>query len=79
MTLMPMSWAAPISSLTARIALPSLVFWTRKVSTAIERIETMMVSMAGKLRVVPPKEMLGPPVTAVMALDMSFAPAPKMS
>ena len=44
--LMPMSWAAPMSSLTARMALPSLVRCTRKVRATMDRMDTAMVSRA---------------------------------
>ena len=45
-TLMPMRRAAPMSSDTARMALPSLVLWTRKVRMAVETTVTTMVSKA---------------------------------
>ena len=44
--LMPMSCAAPISSLTARMALPNLVFWTRMVSAIMDTTDTTMVMRA---------------------------------
>ena len=56
--LMPMSWAAPISSETARMALPSLVFWTMSVRAAIATIVTRIVSSAALLMVTEPSEIL---------------------
>ena len=44
--LMPISCAAPMSSDTARMALPSLVFCTRKVRASIATTDTAMVSSA---------------------------------
>jgi hypothetical protein len=53
-TLMPMRRAAPMSSDTARMALPSLVFCTRIVSTMVEMAVTTMVMMAFAERDTPP-------------------------
>ena len=41
-----MSCAAPISSDTARMALPSRVFWTRNVRIAIDTTATAIVRIA---------------------------------
>ena len=43
-TLMPMSWAAPLSSDTARMALPSLVRLVKAVRTTMMMIQAAMVS-----------------------------------
>ena len=45
LTLMPMRRAASISSETARMALPSLVFWTRNVRTSMDSTVTTSVMM----------------------------------
>ena len=46
---MPISCAAPVSSDTARMALPILVFCTRNVSASIEITDTTMVTIALRL------------------------------
>ena len=47
--LMPISCAAPVSSETARMALPMRVFCTRNVSASIESTETTIVTIALRL------------------------------
>ena len=49
LTLMPISRAASISSETARMALPSLVFWTRKVRTSMDSTVTASVMIEVRL------------------------------
>ena len=56
-TLMPISWAAPVSSETARMALPTLVFCTSSARAIMETTDTAMVRMAVKLIFTPPMEM----------------------
>ena len=44
LTLMPMSWAAPLSSEQARMALPSLVRLVKRVSRTMMTIHAPMVN-----------------------------------
>ena len=54
LTLMPMSWAAPLSSLTARMALPILVLLVNSVRPIIMTTQTTMVSRAVLVMVAEP-------------------------
>ena len=54
LTLTPISRAASISSETARMALPSLVRWTSRVSTIIEMTMAARVRMVVRLRLTEP-------------------------
>ena len=54
-TLMPISCAASVSSLTARMALPILVFCTMKARSTMEITATTMVTMTFRLMERPPR------------------------
>ena len=54
LTLMPISCAAPLSSLTARMALPIFVLLVNSVSASIMTIHTAMVMRAVLVMVAPP-------------------------
>ena len=62
-TLMPISWAAPLSSETARMALPCLVRLMNNVSKIIAAAVIIRVT-----RVIP--EMVTPPILTVFTLMM---------
>ena len=49
LTLMPMSFAAPMSSETARMARPGFVLLTKRLSSSISTTETMQVMMGRDL------------------------------
>ena len=52
---MPMSWAAPVSSETARMALPMRVFWINRWSPTMAPTETRIVTRVLRLKESPPR------------------------
>ena len=70
LTSMPMSCAAPLSSLTARMALPILPRWVKSVSATVIRTLTTMETSAVALMVRPPMTMGSAVTTEVNVLGL---------
>ncbi|MPM81343.1 hypothetical protein SDC9_128395 [bioreactor metagenome] len=70
--LMPMSCAASVSSETARIALPILVFWTRNVNKSIETAAAMSVMTAVPESSIEPRKIDG--ILEKLGMTCAFAP-----